>query len=649
MKLKKQFISLFLIFSTLLLISPSTFAQNIKNYTVIAHAVNNTSLQYDIKAYKTDDGYNFILPYSCDIKNVNISVYSEDNSKILDETCDFSDNLYKKIAIDLENFILVSAFNSTLPVMYINIDESHGTIDAMNQSEEHTECCYGDMVLDVPLQWRERLNCEGFLSTVENDGDPKQPGTIRLRGRGNSSWSLAKDKQRPYQLKLEKGLNLLGMGKNKEWALLRSDTNLKYLFNKTAYDMAADFGIKNTPRAEMTDVFLNGKYIGMYTLANTVKINSGSVPITNLDDKVEEGLVDELDLTGGYLLEIDNFDEPIQFKAQHNRITIKSPENLDSSIDSPRYDYIKNLMSDLFNAVYGNGYLSDGRHFGEVLDLDSAVRYFLHQEMIGNYDCCQGSTYFYKDVDSVNSKIYMGPVWDCDLAFDLYANEWCLTNRVSYWEPHQSLFFAELCKHKEFFDRVIAYYFDNMNNNNIRTTFLGYADKIDEYAMLYDKSIKATSIIYDLPEPVYSHLSSYISQKHKFFEQNLRRKAVEATRGNKSELFDVSNSPAFCDITIQNSRLYYSYENTTAITKNILILTYNKQNKLTSVNRIEVKPNSTIHSYLYLPDTNTSKIKALDDELYTFTPVNATNYSYTPENTIPDFIMNNHNILQMFN
>ena len=56
------------------------------------------------------------------------------------------------------------------------------------------------------------------------------------------------------------------------------------------------------------------------------------------------------------------------------------------------------------------------KKWNELLDADSAVKYYWTQEYFKNMDSSTSSTYFYKDSDSVDSMLYAGPVWDMDNA-----------------------------------------------------------------------------------------------------------------------------------------------------------------------------------------------------------------------------------------
>lgn len=55
-----------------------------------------------------------------------------------------------------------------------------------------------------------------------------------------------------------------------------------------------------------------------------------------------------------------------------------------------------------------------GMHWNDILDADSAVTYYWTQEFFKNMDASTSSTYFYKNSDSVDSKVYAGPIWDSD-------------------------------------------------------------------------------------------------------------------------------------------------------------------------------------------------------------------------------------------
>ena len=72
-----------------------------------------------------------------------------------------------------------------IPVVYINIDESQGTIEDMIASEDHSVYCYGTISIEVP----EGFHYSDFPDSVcESISDL----SMSIRGRGNSTWSEMK-------------------------------------------------------------------------------------------------------------------------------------------------------------------------------------------------------------------------------------------------------------------------------------------------------------------------------------------------------------------------------------------------------------------------------------------------------------------------
>ena len=86
------------------------------------------------------------------------------------------------------------------------------------------------------------------------------------------------------------------------------------------------------------------------------------------------------------------------------------------SYEYPDYDdiieeqktYIKNKFDEIEAKIYDNNV--------ENIDIESFVRYFLIEDFSGNQDGIFNSFFIYKERE--DEKLYFGPVWDFDLAFD---------------------------------------------------------------------------------------------------------------------------------------------------------------------------------------------------------------------------------------
>ena len=99
-----------------------------------------------------------------------------------------------------------------IPVIYLNIDESKVTIEEMNSSPDHSVTCEGTLDIKVP----ENFRYSDLLSQVPESVSGL---AMTIRGRGNSTWGVAK---KPYKIKLDKKASVLGFPANKHWVLLAS-------------------------------------------------------------------------------------------------------------------------------------------------------------------------------------------------------------------------------------------------------------------------------------------------------------------------------------------------------------------------------------------------------------------------------------------
>ncbi len=117
----------------------------------------------------------------------------------------------------------------------------------------------------------------------------EKTGGIRLRG--NSTMGYPK---KPYRLKFDKKLSLFGLDASKSWVLLADYRDASGLNNYTAFSLAhlaksngADDGLQFTPSPYKVNVYLNGEFVGLYTLCEQVQENSGRINI-ELDEITED-------------------------------------------------------------------------------------------------------------------------------------------------------------------------------------------------------------------------------------------------------------------------------------------------------------------------------------------------------------------------
>lgn len=466
-----------------------TVRNNVAGFVI--KPINNDGLSYNV--YSMNRVYkNYIMVPSCvSVNNLTYTEVDANGNEMASYTKDFGDGAEFPVTVGyLECKLLV--MQSGLPTLYIEVDETYGTIDAMHSDPKHDTKAYGQMQIDVPNELVEKYGWDKTYKSKEGDED--KPGTMEIKGRGNSSWNTTPGAKKPYQVKSEKKVDFLGMGKAKTWCLLMSGTKQKF-----GLDLGLALGIDCTPDSRFVDVFMNGEYYGYYVMTEKVEVKEERVEITDLEDEVDEnGITADTDLTGGYLLEIDNYPEDLQIFTNGNRVTIKSPENLDeTATKNNNYSYIYNHIDDIFNAIYGDGTMQDGSSYLDHIDIASFVRYYWHQEFITNSDCGVGSTYMYKDSDNIDHKLYAGPIWDSDGMLKCIEG-WYIKNhmRPSVDVP---IIYNRLMQRKDFVSYAIWYY-----ENGIR-------DVLSEAAQIMSDNCDLIAIAKDM---------DHLKWNHKFYESS---------------------------------------------------------------------------------------------------------------------------------
>ena len=317
--------------------------------------------------------------------------------------------------------------SGTLPVLYIT------TQDSLPVTSK-TDYVDGTYYLDA-------MGIEGF----ESIGDIDNQRSLQIRGRGNSTWQLDK---KPYKIKLDKKTALLGMSKNKHWALLAEHhDHLGKMMTAGGFEMSRRFRLEWTPSFQPVELVLNGNYEGLYFLTETIKVGANRVNIVEQAD----GATDPDEITGGWLVEIDNWaGEDNQFKFVESpgltiRFTIHSPD----SLSAEQWDYIRGQMTMINEFIYSPD--KEKPEWSEFIDMESLARYYAASEAIDDLEAFNGSCYLWKDL-GVDEKWHFGPMWDfgsSGLRSDPY--NFIFDNAPSYTKFH---WIKELVRYPTFMRRV---------------------------------------------------------------------------------------------------------------------------------------------------------------------------------------------------
>lgn len=323
------------------------------------------------------------------------------------EAIKFHQDVTLRVALDdkTTDYTLHLSCFTGLPVMSINTPNSQGV-------------------------WSKEEWVEGSVMTLDGMGQFEDLDGVMLsiRGRGNSTWEYEK---KPYNLKLDKKQEIMGMPKHKRWCLLANYMDRTLLRNRVAYHLAEYTSLAWTPRCEFVELFLNGEHLGQYLLAEHIKVDENRVNITEMETTDNSGE----NVTGGYLLELDfHFDNVWQwYGASGTPFAVKYPDEED--LTEQQLAWIKEYIAEVESVLYGNNFKDKQNGYAKYIDPQSFIDYWLIYEICVNHELGNpGSVYLSKDR---NGKLFAGPVWDFDWGtFSFNASphaQWGLFIQWAWW------------------------------------------------------------------------------------------------------------------------------------------------------------------------------------------------------------------------
>ncbi|CAM5783381.1 hypothetical protein CCAE64S_01145 [Castellaniella caeni] len=259
--------------------------------------------------------------------------------------------------------------------------------------------------------------------------------------RGNTTRDMPK---KPYTLKLSRKTDLMrrlgidcgyrlsptqtGCNESKRYVLLANWADKSLLRNWAAFQLARSIPIGApfldsppgsptpsgsqalmpwAPHSAFVALYLNGAYEGVYQLAEQPRIDRHTI---NLSKQGKHP-----DITGGYLLEIDDRQKrPFHFTTPRGlNISMRDPETPKGLAS---LGYISYHVSQAETALFSTASRDPRTGWRAWFDQAAAVNYYLVNDIMGNADggSLYSSVYLYKARN--NPLLYMGPVWDFDVS-----------------------------------------------------------------------------------------------------------------------------------------------------------------------------------------------------------------------------------------
>ena len=238
---------------------------------------------------------------------------------------------------------------------------------------------------------------------------------MTIKGRGNSSWTMDTGKK-PYNIKFDSKVNLLGLGKNKSWSLIANWLDTTFIRNYIAYKTGALLDT-SAMDCELVELCINGTYEGIYLL--TEKYGLGDTRVATAGDGYD---VDGDGEIAEFLIEADSRaienNEPNRFQVSSSDtwFVVKDPDEEDLSDTDQCFTDMVAYMNQVDSAIMTRN------HYEDYIDVDSLIDVYIVNEVYKNPDFGYGpsektgvysSSFTYKEE---GGKLYFGTIWDFDIA-----------------------------------------------------------------------------------------------------------------------------------------------------------------------------------------------------------------------------------------
>jgi len=222
---------------------------------------------------------------------------------------------------------------------------------------------------------------------------------VQIRGRGNSTWAHGSEK-RPLRLRFDEPLTLLDSGHDaRDWVLIANLFDMSLVRTHAAFKMASGLDtIYWTPFSRLVHLYINGKYQGVYQLADERDIGPGRAQLT----------FDPNPAISEYLIEMQMMaPAPDTFRVGERGYIVQFPRTRDLNGHT---EYARDFFQAAEDAVLNH----DFELMSTLIDLPSMIDYYLVQEFFKNIDVGERSNFFQIRGQGESRRIYFGPIWDFD-------------------------------------------------------------------------------------------------------------------------------------------------------------------------------------------------------------------------------------------
>ena len=275
------------------------------------------------------------------------------------------------------------------------------------------------------------------------------PGGIRLRGNSTAGYI-----KKPYRIRFDQKQTLFGLDKAKSWVLLAEYLDPSCMHNYAAmYLGQASDALAFTPTIHQVNLYLDGEYMGIYSLCEQVEEKEGrldlEIPITaDMTELMDFNFLVCMDERAPEYPGAKRGETYFFIPSVGRYFELKYPRKEDFVSEAQFKKFFAELqayyekMADYFLAGNANW-------MGRNIHVESLIDHLIVDQIMGEKDHVWKSFYTYheKRDESRAGRISFGPIWDYDYSlYTPWTGEPNVSYEISKQVEYSNFFFQGLMK-----------------------------------------------------------------------------------------------------------------------------------------------------------------------------------------------------------
>ncbi len=271
-------------------------------------------------------------------------------------------------------------------------------------------------------------------------------------------------------------VSLMGFPEENDWILHAPYSDKTLIRNVLSAHLFRKMG-HYAPRMKFCELFLNDEYQGVYIFIEKIKRDKNRINISKMKSSDNSGD----DITGGYILQIDRWTDQCFWFTRKGEMPIRVEYPKCTDLSTQQFQYIKNEIAMFESGLFADENMKPGSGYLNLIDIKSFIDFFIVNEISRNIDAYIKSTFLYKDKDSKNGKITMGPVWDFNIAYgNADYRDGYLTDGFSY-NVNNATWYKQLMQDTTFTNQLHKRWFELRNDLLLKENIFYIIDSLSNH------------------------------------------------------------------------------------------------------------------------------------------------------------------------